>query len=151
MEYSDKLFLTLLGGATVFVGLVVYMVFIPKSSERVARETADAARLGKIWGQIETAQSRCPGLVINGPAAQKLLTQVAAGGERGLAVMSRLSAMPEWYDAYRAGEKEAKKLNESKPGEAFCQEMITTYGPTGTVAANLLKARAPGEERPRFF
>ena len=151
MEYFDKLLIGVVIGALIFAAIVTYAVFIPESSTKVAREIEDAKRLGEIWGTIETAQNKCPTIVIDGSGAQKLLTQGARGGESSLMVMRRLSATEAWYEAFRKGEKSAQQIGKEKPGNAFCDAMMASYGPTGSIVENLLRIRAEGEGRPRFF
>ncbi len=150
-ESLDKVAFAICGGAILFVAIIVYSVFIPESSEKLAREAADAERLGYIWGESEIAEANCPNLIINSVMARQLLLGDGSHGDSGLAAMTYLSQKMEWFEAYKKGSAHAKSVLESSTGDAFCESMMESYGPEGSRAPKLLKVRANGEVRPKFL
>jgi hypothetical protein len=150
-ESLDKVAFAVCGVAILFVAIIVYAVFIPESSEKVAADNANAERLGYIWGESEIAEANCSDLIINGITARQLLTQDGKIGSSGLAEMRRMAQMPAWYEAYKKGSDHAKSVLKSSRGDAFCKAMMELYGPEGSRAPRLLKKRVAGEERPNFL
>ena len=148
---TDRMAMSLFGVAILLAAIFTYLTLVPRSSEQINREMEDAKRLGYHWGAIETAETSCPQLIINAAVVRQLLAKTQRSGENSRSAMMRMSSSGVWYDAYLKGESETKALRKSNPGKSFCDAIAAAYGPSGTRTPGLLKARAEGEVRARFF